>query len=678
MKKWVLRKCDAIKAAELTTKYGLDPLLAHVLAARGITDQQELKNYFSFSGELSDPFEIKDMDKAVDRIREALENCEKICIYGDYDADGVTSTVILYNYLSTLGAEVDYYIPEREGEGYGMHREALDKIKESGAELIITVDNGISAFDEVEYAKQLGIDVVITDHHRPPERIPNAVAVVNPHRKDCSSRFKDFAGVGVTFKLLCALEDGENEVIIDQFSDLVAIGTIADIVPLVDENRLIVKQGLRRIASTDNNGLYSLLEVCSLADKTITGENVAFIISPKINAAGRIGSVDEAVRMLLSEDDEEALRLANNIAALNTRRRDMEDKINADVADAIARNPKIVNQRVIFAAGEGWHMGVVGIVAARLAEQYSKPTLLMTIDDDGMAHGSARSNDGFSIVDALSACSSVLTNYGGHTKAAGFSLKAENIENFRNMLCEYARINYPEMPQYTIDIDKIVDPDELTVEKIRSLDAMEPFGEQNKRPIFAVTQAMVDEVVPLSQGKHIRLKLVKDRKIFSVLCFGITPEKSPCKRGDIVDICFNAELNEYNGNTQVSLKLKDIKHSELKQTQFFSSQQLYDRFMCDERLPQAEAEIPTRDDFAIVYRFLRANGGFSGNSVGLYLAVKDKMTYCKMMLILEILKREKLINASLHCADINIQILPIAEKVDLERSELLQQFKDLV
>ena len=678
MKKWVLRKGDSKKALELTTKYGLDPLLAYVLTARGITEQKDLKDYFSSSGEISDPFEIKDMDKAVERIQTAVENGEQICIYGDYDADGVTSTVILYNYLSTLGAMVDYYIPEREGEGYGMHREALDKISENGTELIITVDNGISAFDEVEYAKKLGMDVVITDHHRPPERIPNAVAVVNPHRKDCPSSFKDLAGVGVTFKLLCALEGGESEIIIDQFSDLVAIGTVADIVPLKGENRLIVKKGLRRIASTDNNGLYSLLEVCSLADKTITGESVAFIIAPKINAAGRIGSVDEAVRMLLSEDDEEALRLANNIAALNTRRRDMEDKINADIADAIAKDPKILNQRVIFASGEGWHAGVVGIAAARLAETYSKPTVLMTVDGDGMAHGSARSNDGFSIVDALSACSSVLTNYGGHTKAAGFSLKAENIESFKNMLCEYARINFPEMPQYTIEIDKIVTPDELTVERVRSLDAMEPFGEENKRPIFAVTQAVVEELVPLAQGKHTKLKLSKDRKIFSVLCFGMTTDKAPCKVGDMVDVCFTAELNEYNGSTQVSLKLKEIKSSHLKQNEFFSSQQLYDRFMCCEKLPCAQCEIPNRDDVATLYRFLRANGGFSGGSEMLYLVFKDKMSYCKMMLILQIMKDEKLISAALHCADINVKILPVAEKIDIENSQLLQSFKDQI
>ena len=678
MKKWVLRRSDSKKALELTTKYGLDPLLAYVLTARGITEQQDLKDYFSSSGELSDPFEIKDMDKAVERIQSAIENGEQICIYGDYDADGVTSTVILYNYLTALGAMVDYYIPEREGEGYGMHREALDKIAENGTELIVTVDNGISAYDEVEYAKSLGMDVVITDHHRPPERIPNAVAVVNPHRKDCPSKFKELAGVGVTFKLLCALEDGESSVIIDQFSDLAAIGTIADIVSLVGENRLIVKQGLRRIASTDNAGLYALLEVCSLADKSISGESVAFVIAPKINAAGRIGSVDEAVRMLLSEDDEEALRLANNIAALNTRRRDMEDKINADIADSIARNPKILNQRVIFASGEGWHAGVVGIAAARLAETYSKPTVLMTVDGDGMAHGSARSNDGFSIVDALAACSSVLTNYGGHTKAAGFSLKAENIESFRNMLCEYARINFPEMPKYTVEIDKIVEPDELTVERVRALDAMEPFGEDNKRPIFALTQAVVDDLIPVAQGKHTRLKLIKDRKVFSVLCFGMETSKAPCKAGDVIDVCFTAELNEYNGNTQVSLKLKEFKPTQLKQNEFFSSKQLYARFMCEEKLPQAAQEIPTRDDVAPVYRFLRANGGFCGDSTSLYLAVKDKMSYCKMMLILQIMKKERLIDASLHCADINVKILPVAEKIDIESSELLQSFKDLI
>ena len=678
MKKWVLRKCDSKKALELTTKYGLDPLLAYVLTARGITEQQELKNYFSSSGEFFDPFEIKDMDKAVERIQTAIENGEQICIYGDYDADGVTSTVILYNYLSALGAMVDYYIPEREGEGYGMHREALDKICANGTELIITVDNGISAFDEVEYANSLGMDVVITDHHRPPERIPNAVAVVNPHRKDCPSSFKELAGVGVTFKLLCALEDGESSVVIDQFSDLVAIGTVADIVSLTGENRLIVKQGLRRIASTDNAGLYALLEVCSLADKTITGESVAFIIAPKINAAGRIGSVDEAVRMLLSEDDEEALRLANNITALNTRRRDMEDKINADIADAIAKDPRIVNQRLIFASGEGWHAGVVGIAAARLAETYSKPAVLMTIDGDGMAHGSARSNDGFSIVDALAACSSVLTNYGGHTKAAGFSLKAENIESFRNMLLEYARINFPEMPQYTVEIDKIVDPDELTVEKVRALDAMEPFGEDNKRPIFAITQATIDELVPLAQGKHTRLKLVKDRKVFSVLCFGMETQKAPYKSGDVVDVCFTAELNEYNGNTQVSLKLREMKPSDLKQNEFFSSKQLYDRFMCEEKLPQAAKELPTREDVATVYRFLRSNGGFSGSSTALHLVFKDKMSYCKLMLVLEIMKSEKLIAASLHCADINVKILPVAEKIDIENAQLLQNFRDQI
>ncbi|HAB00608.1 MAG TPA: single-stranded-DNA-specific exonuclease RecJ [Ruminococcaceae bacterium] len=674
MKKWVLKKEDRKNAEELVRKYGLNPLLAAVLSARGFFDEESLKAFFSLEPALSDPYLIRDMDKAVERIRRAVEEGERICVYGDYDADGVTSTSILYRYLTAVGADVGYYIPERETEGYGMNREAVEKIASEGTQLIVTVDNGISAAPEIDYAKTLGMDTVVTDHHTPPERLPDAVAVVNPHRKDDTSPFHDYAGVGVVFKLLCALEDGDCDVMLDQFSDLAAIGTVADVVPLTGENRAIVKAGLHRIPSTDNLGLYSLLEVCGLADKEVTGESVAFVLAPKINAAGRVGSVQEAVRLMTGEDEEEVMRLAGNIAALNTKRKDLEEIILSDVGDQIAHHPHLVNERVIVLSGHGWHKGVIGIVSARVAETYGKPTLMIAIDEDGNASGSARSNDDFSIIEAIRACAEPLERFGGHAKAAGFSLKAENIARFTELLLSYAHEHFEEMPPYTLTVDKVVSPSEMTVENIRELEKMEPFGEENPRPVFAVCGATVEEIVPLSQGKHTRLRLKKDGQSFAVLCFGMPTSQSGCRCGETVDVCFTAQLNEYNGATQVSLKLKEMKPTQVRQDTFFRSCGKYDRLICGEKTAARE-EIPTRNDLAAVYRFLRQNGGFGGTALQLYTVLAGQMSYCKMMLALEILKSEKLITAALHCRHFGIALLPAAQKIDLEASELLNRLK---
>lgn len=440
MKSWSVAQLNKEAAQSLAKDFSLPPVAAMLLQIRGVEQPEEVMQFLGDDADFSDPFLMADMDKAVARIEKAIEGFEKICVYGDYDADGVTSTALLYSYLEGRGADVSYYIPSREAEGYGMNMAAVEKMREQGVQLIITVDNGISAADEIAYANTLGIDTVVTDHHKPPETLPDACALVDPHRADCESPCKELCGVGVAFKLVMALEDGDLDIdgLLFQYADLAALGTIGDVVPLTGENRIFVKCGLSLLRDSSREGICAMLEDAAITPSKLSAGKVAFTLVPRINACGRLALSQKSVQLLLTNDKELAQETAQELGRDNAERQQIERDILKTIEEELTRSPAIRRDRVIVVDGEGWHPGVIGIVAARIKELYGKPALVLSRDGD-TAKGSGRSIKGFSLIDAVSACSEYLAYFGGHPMAAGLTMPSGQIGAFRAAINEYAK-----------------------------------------------------------------------------------------------------------------------------------------------------------------------------------------------------------------------------------------------
>lgn len=678
MKKWKLLAGNLGKAKHIEEELGISSLVSEVLVARGIDTPAKARDFISKDIPFSDPMAYADMEKAVERINEAIDEGQRVCIYGDYDCDGMTATVLLYDYLSSIGCDAWYYIPDRETEGYGLNKEAIDKIAKKETDLIVTVDNGVSAINEVDYASFIGIDIVVTDHHKPRETLPDAVAVVDPHRADESAEvYKELAGVGVAFKLVCALESDDGWGIIEQYADLICIGTVADIVPLTGENRTLVRQGLITMRETANLGLNALLNETGLADKTLTSDMVAFGIAPKLNSAARLGSAYQVTELLTTEDEERAAELAADLCKQNHLRQELEQQISADVDKMALEKVEFFSDRVVVLDGEGWHHGVIGIVCSRVVERTGKPCVLIS-KDGTEARGSARSIEGFSMIDAVSYSADCLTRYGGHPFAAGMSLETEKIEDFRKKINEFAKKKFLQMPVYTQKLDKVMDPAELTLENISSLGLLEPFGAMNEMPVFAFRKVIIDGVYPIGNGKHIRLKIRKAGITFYAVYFGISAEEFPFEIGETVDIAATCEINEYNGEQRISVKIKDVRPSSLSQEKLFCGNLMYDCYKRGE--PVQEENIPERNDIAVLYRFIRTAGSFRGETDVLFgrLTGTNKdcgMDSCKMRLCLDIMEEMKLIKTSFDGRITEISIVQPAEKADIEKSEILMKLK---
>ena len=605
MKKWLCSPAPAGVNNEITAQFG--ELLGGVMLSRGITTLDRAREFFGCSS-LSDPLLLKDMESAVDVIRQALDEGKKITVYGDYDCDGVTSTAMLYGYLDAMGAEVEYYIPDRS-EGYGMNIPALEKILDQGTELIITVDNGVSAVEEAEYIRQRGAQLVITDHHQPPQELPLCEACVNPHRQDDNSPFKELCGAGVVLKLLCALEEDE-EFVMEQYAELAAVGTIGDVMPLVGENRYIVRRGIEDIRASQNIGIDRLLRTAGVSPESVDATTVAFSICPRINAAGRIAAADKAVQLLMADSPEQAGLLSEELNLMNENRRAEEARIMEDVSRQLESDPSILRERVLVVSGEGWHHGVIGIVAARLLEKYGKPVLMISVEN-GEARGSARGIDGFSIYKLLDRCSRVLTKFGGHPKAGGFSLPADRVEDFRQMVYAFCRECYPKMPEYTVSADMEITGDRLTEEALNSLSQLEPCGEGNQRPVFLLRNCTVESKRALKDGRYTSFELRSGGVKLKALCFGIPFAKFHPEQGSMVDIIAAAELNEFRGVKSVTLKVQEIRPSGFREDRFFAAQRTYEEISrgegCDSRL--APRVIPDRNALMAVYDLLRKYGG---------------------------------------------------------------------
>ena len=549
---------DAKYSSVLSAQQKENALLAGILTARGITDPAEALTLLAGEEDLSDPFLLTDMQKACERIWQAIDNGETIVVFGDYDVDGVTATALLYQHLKGMGATVKCMLPSREGDGYGLSRNAIQSIHDKGYQLIVTVDNGISAVEEAEFAAELGIDLIITDHHLPPETLPKAVAVVDPRRLDDTSPFKGLCGAGVAFKLCAALDGCPPEEMLDYCGDLAAVGTVADVMPLTGENRTLVKSGLRQLQNTDRPGLEALLEEVGLAGRPITAENISYAIAPRINAAGRMDSAVTALQLVLCEDPDRAEELAHKLNEINVKRQETELEIFKAAQVLLEQQPERLEDRVMLLWGRDWHPGVIGIVASRLVERTGRPVIVVTVDEHGECKGSGRSVQGFNLHACIGSCADLLIRYGGHAMAAGLSVREENLPELRRRLNEWAARECPVLHTAPLECDLPIHLDRVTVDSVRRIDALAPFGAENPTPVFLLQSAVVDGVYPVSEGRHSRLRLRQGNASVYAVWFGMPSEQLPYTMGDVVDAALNLSVYESARGAQLSGRILDL------------------------------------------------------------------------------------------------------------------------
>ena len=604
LKKWQFKECDFENAKILGSECSVSSFIAMLAINRGIVDGYGLDMFLSDTPDLGDPFLLCDMEPAVERISAALITGEKIAVFGDYDCDGVTATALMYSYLKSKNADVLYYIPDRITEGYGMNCDAVKKLYVLGVTLIVTVDNGISAIEEIELASSYGIDVVVTDHHLPGEELPKAVAVVDPHRFEDSSFCEYLCGVGVAFKLICAMEsDTPSEQLLLEYAPLITLGTIGDVVPLLDENRAMCKVGIEQINNSAPLGIAALKSVAGVENKPLNASSVSFSLVPRINAAGRMGSSMRAVELLLTTDPARASELANELDRDNQNRQKLCENIYNEALDIIYSN-NLHNKPVIVAASSNWHLGVIGIVASKIAQNFSKPCILLG-GDGNLLHGSGRSIEGFNLFYAISSAKDCVEYFGGHELAAGVTLKSENLTTFYNGLLEYSKETPKVYPKITVDCK--LRPQIIGEELLAEIKRFEPCGAGNPQPLFALVGATINSVVSLKNGKYIRLNVGRDGYNFNVLCFMFSLQNFPFSKGDVIDIAFNLDGNEYLGRTTVNLMAKEIRPHNIDEDAYFKTLASYEQLLSGNEVQNAESIYPTRDDFAVVFRYLKRN-----------------------------------------------------------------------
>ena len=537
------------------TQAGYTPLLAAVLAARGFTDPEQVRRFLDGGAEiLGDPLLMTDIGPAIGRIMRALGQQEKVAVYGDYDVDGITSASLLTDYLRRMGLHTEMYIPDRLEEGYGLNLSAIKRLREDGVSLIITVDCGVTAVEETEYAASLGLDMIITDHHECREILPNAVAVVDPKRPDCAYPGRDLAGVGVAFKLVCAL-DGNTQRVLDLYADLVAVGTVADVMPLTGENRYIVRMGLEKLRRNPRPGLAALMNEVGIDDKKISSSAIGYTLAPRINAAGRLGRVEHAAKLMMETIPRAAARLAEELCEMNLERQRLEQETWANALELLHGEEP---DTPIVLAGEGWHQGVIGIAASRLSETYGVPSIMISLDGNH-GKGSCRSYGGFNLFDALSSCGDLLETYGGHMLAAGLNIRRENIDAFRDAITAYYVEHVPDVPEGPAPDIEITDASLLTPECVQSLDILEPCGSENPRPLFYMHDVFLVSVTPISAGRHMRLSFEKFGQTYEAVWFSHRMEDLGFSKGDRVDLIFQLQINEFRGRRSVQLLMQDIR-----------------------------------------------------------------------------------------------------------------------
>ena len=669
---WNEKKPDMASVNALVSA-GYAPLSAMVLAARGIQDGAQAKNYLDRSAPLPDPFLMTDMALAAGRVALAIENKEKIAVFGDYDVDGITATCLLTDFLRRHGGSCVSYIPGRLEEGYGLNAIALHQLHDEGVQLIVTVDCGITAVAEAQLCKELGMDLVITDHHECKDALPEAVAVVDPHRPDGGYPHKDLSGVGIAFKLACAL-CGDTEAVLSEYADMVCLGTVADVMPLRGENRVFAARGLELLAHTKRPGIAALMAECGCDPKTVTSSTIGFMLAPRINAAGRMGQIDLAVKLFLTDDPQEAADAAKALCALNRQRQAVESEI---YRQAVAMLPAGKPPEAIVLADESWHQGVVGIVASRIAEEYACPAFLICLDGD---HGkaSSRSHGGFNLFASLSTLSPLLESYGGHELAAGFTISRKNIPEFRRQICALAADYYQDdLPRTSLDIDCAIDPELLTIPGIDSLKVLEPCGNGCPKPVLSMTGLTIDRISMVGGGRHMRLRLRKGHFTFGAIYFSANPQSVSIAQGDLVDVAFQPQVNEYRGDRIVQMNLLDIRPS--CRAACSAETSLYRALQKGEHLSrESVSSLPDRAMLAMVWRYL-AGVGTEIQESPLCLCRKivrwagKPLSLGQLSICLDIFRDVGLLEITRLHKSITIRLTPGSEKADLNASQTMQR-----
>ena len=653
---------------------GYKPLTAMILASRGITGERSAREYLSCDAALADPFYMKDMDLAVGRVALAIANDETIAVFGDYDVDGITATCLLTDFLRSCGARCISYIPGRLEEGYGLNPIAIRQLHSEGVSLIITVDCGITAVEEALLCKDLGIDLVITDHHECKNQLPEAVAIVDPHRPDDHYPHKNLSGVGVAFKLAAALS-GSQEDVLEAYADMVCLGTVADVMLLQGENRVFVDRGLASLQTAPRLGLAALMAECGCECTNLSASTIGFMLAPRINAAGRMGQIDLAVNLLLTDDPAEAAELAKALCDLNRQRQGVESEI---YDQAISMLPEGNAPEAIVLADDRWHQGVVGIVASRIAEEYCCPTFLICLDGD---HGkaSSRSYGGFNLFASLTALSPLLESYGGHELAAGFTISRQNIDRFREEICALASAYYcGDMPRTSLDIDCAVSPELLTISNIESLDALEPCGNGCPKPVLMMENLTVDRLQSVGNGKHLRLRLRRGRTSINAIYFSATAQSASVAQGDVVDVAFVPQINEFREERNVQMNILDIRPA--CQAACSSDLSGYSRLRTGNPDPgSVEALLPDRATLATVWRYLASVPWDAIEESPMCLCRKivrwsgNPLSLGRLMVCLDIFSDVGLIQTQRLHKYLSIRLTAGTGKADLNRSQTMQR-----
>ncbi len=664
-------------AVNALSRGGYAPLTAMVLASRNIADPQAAREYLRCDAPLCDPFALRDMDLAASRVALAMTGGETVAVFGDYDVDGITATCLLTEFLRSQGGKVTCYIPGRIEEGYGLNNGAIRNLWEQGVSLIVTVDCGITANEEAEFCRELGVDLIITDHHECKEQLPCAVAVVDPHRKDRTYPHTNLAGVGVAFKLASAIV-GSQEVILERFSDLLCLGTVADVMPLVGENRVFVSRGLKALEEAPRPGLAALMSECNCDGKPITANLLGYTIAPRINAAGRMGQVELATELFLTTDPQEAKNLARSLCQLNRQRQEVE-------AEIYEQAEQMMDDRTpcaIVLAGEQWHQGVVGIVASRLAEEYGCPTYLICLDGE-KGKASSRSYGGFNLFASLEANAHLLESYGGHELAAGFTIGRASVEPFRQAVMKLAG-DFAEsgLRKAALEIDCQVEPELLTEKNVTALEQLEPCGSGCPKPVFSMDGVRVEHVSEVGGGKHLRLRLWKNGSFFNGIFFSVTANRAGLAPGDRIEIAFTPQINEYRGMRSVQLNMVDIRPDSHSRSAYEEGTSLYSRFCEGAPLSEREAGelLPDRKEFSCLWRYLAAQEGPTIREDGVTLSRKlqrfsgQEIPPQRLLMCLEVFRERGLLMLK-HTAEglLSITLSAANKKVDLNESPLLTE-----
>jgi len=702
MSEWNIAVHDKKQVAQIAGDFKISELTAKLLINRGYDTKEKISVFLNKSKDLlHDPFLMSDMEKGIERIHKAFIQNKKVMIYGDYDVDGISSVCVMYMYFKNIGLDVCYYIPDRFEEGYGINKDAVKKAKENNINIIITVDTGITAAGETQYAKELEIDVIITDHHECPKILPEAVAIINPKKPDCQYPFKELAGVGVAFKFISAYnikygnnKNNDNNIDIDDYYEFVAMGTVADIMPLADENRIMVDIGLKKMRNSKNFGINAILESYFKykGKKSVSTDIIGFYISPRINAAGRLAKADRAVELFLSESAAAAEIIAEELSVLNRKRQETEKDIFIQAENELSHIENKEKKKIIILCNDNWNQGVIGIVASKLSEKYNKAFILFTKDASGIYKGSCRSVKNINIIEMLAVCSDILIKYGGHERAAGLSAEYKNITELEKRLNDYAdknNINIIDEKLYNIECE--ADVENITCDTVRELEILEPFGNNNPVPFFAVINCKILNIVPIGDNRHIRIEFICGKFLFEAVYFNMEPGRFEYNKYDIIDIACNIGINEFMNREKVQYIIRDIRLNEKYNHDYLIEKENYIKFKENDfniNFKLNKNDIPVKEDFKSVYIFLLNffkkdflyDQIYNINKlhVKFYDYSKILISRFKFRIILDIFNETDIIYAEHDFENINkIKINNKSVKINLDNSEIYIKLKSL-